>query len=184
MTFAEQHLPAYAHPRPHLMADSRHYQHNPDFPVKSESPTPSELSGHPPYSISAHHHHHHPLPPSSAPSLFRFGSGHQSQQPAHLPSFNFMAHPSWNGASSSHQYSSSPHMHLNLPQSMNEHTVLSMNDDYDDGDELSELPGSAMDVAPSGSGKSFEKIVRRRSSKGPYLIPLWNSHFCVSFLCC
>lgn len=165
MTFAQHPHPlaAPAPSRPLAMADSRHYHHqhphHHNYPLKSESPTPSDLSSHPPYSLSAHHHHN-PVQSSSAQSLYRFGSSHQSA--SNLPSFTFMAHQTWG---QNHHYAQ-PDTHMPLiPQSNYEHTVLSMNDyDDDDGDELSALPGSAMDI--TGSGKSYEKVIRRRSSKG------------------
>ncbi|KAA1474412.1 hypothetical protein DENSPDRAFT_328671 [Dentipellis sp. KUC8613] len=87
-----------------------------------------------------------------------------------------MSQPSWNNTSSSPSYpSSSHHPHFTLPplQHVNDQnlSMLSMNDEYDDGDELADLPpGSGMgsnvsfDVIPGGSGK-VDKVVRRRSSK-------------------
>ncbi|TFY71776.1 hypothetical protein EVG20_g1228 [Dentipellis fragilis] len=150
-----------------------------DYPVvKVESP--SSDADHLPY--AQHHSQQHPqqyhlpsAPPHSATPPFRFGSGNNSPHPP-LPSFSFMSQPGWNNTSSSPSYpSSSHHPHFTLPplQHVNDQNLnmLSMNDEYDDGDELADLPpGSAMgssvsfDVIPGGSGKA-DKVVRRRSSK-------------------
>jgi hypothetical protein len=55
---------------------------------------------------------------------------------------------------------------------MDDSTALALTDEYDDGDELGDLPsasGSAVDMFPessSSSSKTSDKTVRRRSSKG------------------
>ncbi|KAI0267274.1 fungal-specific transcription factor domain-containing protein [Gloeopeniophorella convolvens] len=60
--------------------------------------------------------------------------------------------------------------HFTLPP-LDDPTVLTLTDEYDDGDELGNLPsgsGATVDVLPGSSGsssKAYDKIVRRRSSK-------------------
>jgi hypothetical protein len=138
--------------------------------VKSESPP---LHSVPISSIGQSHSHYADSPPH-----FRFGPGQHNA----LPPFSFMSQPrssssTWSQHTSiSHMnpYSTSPpdsQSHFGLPH-MDDSTVLALTDEYDDGDELGDLPsasGSAVDMFPessSSSSKTSDKTVRRRSSKG------------------
>jgi hypothetical protein len=52
---------------------------------------------------------------------------------------------------------------------MDDPAVLTLTDDYDDGEELDDLPpgsGSAVDIFHDSSSRALDKTVRRRSSKG------------------
>jgi hypothetical protein len=139
--------------------------------VKSESPPVQSITNSSP--SRSHSQHSDTGPP------FHFGSGEYSQ----LPSFNFMpqpgsSSPTWPHHTPNHPanpYSttaSSSHSHFTLP-SMDDLTILTLTDEYDDGDELCDLPsgsGSAADIfleSSSSSSKLSDKAVRRRSSKGP-----------------
>lgn len=120
---------------------------------------------------------------NSAPH-FCFGAGEHNS----LPPFSFMSQPRSSSSPWPHHtpvhsnpYSASApasQSHLG-PPSMDDSAVLSLTDEYDDGDELGDLPsasGSAVDIFPDSSGASsrmLDKSVRRRSSKGPsQLFPL------------
>jgi hypothetical protein len=139
--------------------------------VKSESPPIQSIT----ISSSSLSHSQH----SDTGTPFRFGSREYTQ----LPSFNFIpqpgsSSPTWPHHTPHHSanpYSitaSSSHAHFTLP-SMDDSTVLTLTDEYDDGDELCDLPsgsGSAVDIfheSSSSSSKISDKAVRRRSSKGP-----------------
>jgi len=134
--------------------------------VKSESPP---IHSVPISSIQSQH----PYPDSG----FRFGTGGHNA----LPPFSFMSQPrssTWSQhATISHlnlYTTSAPgsQSHFGLPP-MDDAAALTLTDECDDGDELGDLPsasGSAMDMFPESSGsssKTFDKGVRRRSSKGP-----------------
>jgi len=127
--------------------------------------------------------HIHSVPISSIQSLppypdsgFRFGTGEHNA----LPPFSFMSQPrssTWpQHTTHSHlnPYSTSApgsQSHFGLPP-MDDATALTLTDECDDGDELGDLPsasGSAVDMFPDSLGsssKTFDKGVRRRSSKG------------------
>jgi hypothetical protein len=110
---------------------------------------------------------------------FRFGTGEYNA----LPPFDFMSqlrsswprhtpYPPANSYSTSASTSTSnSQTHFTLSP-MDDSTVLNLTDEYDDGDELGDLPsgsGSAVDgflESSSSSARIFEKAVRRRSSKG------------------
>ena len=52
---------------------------------------------------------------------------------------------------------------------MDDPAVMTLTDDYDDGEELGDLPpgsGSAADIYHDSSSRALDKTVRRRSSKG------------------
>lgn len=68
----------------------------------------------------------------------------------------------WDGPSSS---SYNMH-HYDIP-GLHDPRSVSFNDDYEDADELSELPESSMSAA--AQKKADEKQIRRRSSKGAVL---------------
>ncbi|KAI0249787.1 fungal-specific transcription factor domain-containing protein [Lactifluus subvellereus] len=103
---------------------------------------------------------YNPLPPFSFMSQLRSSSLTWSR---HTP------YPPANSYSTSTSTSNSQ-THLTLPP-MDDSTVLNLTDEYDDGDELGDLPsrsGSAVDIFPessSPSSRTFGKTVRRRSSK-------------------
>ena len=137
-------------------------------PIKSESPPLQSIP------ISSARQSRSQIP-DPAPQ-FRFGTGDHN-----LPSFSFMSQtrtsssPTWHQPhSSADPYSGSgassqPHFTLS---SMDDPAVLTLTDEYDDGDELGDLPpgsSSAGDIFhdPSGlSSRALDKTVRRRSSKG------------------
>jgi hypothetical protein len=143
--------------------------------VKSESPPPRSIS------ISSTAQSHSPSLYSDTAPSFRFGSRAYS----HLPPFSFMPQRSSSSSTWPHHaaytsdnpYSSSvstSQSHFVLSSSMDDPTVLALTDEYDDGDELGDLPSgsnSAVDMFPessSSSSKPFDKGVRRRSSKGTF----------------
>jgi hypothetical protein len=146
---------------------SPHNERQPYPIVKSESPPLQSIT------VSATHTQYSDTDPP-----FRFGSGEYN----HLPSFSFIPQPGSSPSTWPHRaphrpadpYSTSTpssQTHLTLP-SMDDSPVLTLTDEYDDGDELGDLPsgsGSAADIYPessSSSSKLFDKTVRRRSSKG------------------
>ncbi|KDQ54162.1 hypothetical protein JAAARDRAFT_38766 [Jaapia argillacea MUCL 33604] len=103
---------------------------------------------------------------SQNPPTYRFGSVPDSQSSSSQPSptpFTFMSSQPW-PASYGNNTPNSMH-HYDLP-ALQDTRTMSFQDDYEDGDELSELPDSAVSAGPSGSGtRKDEKQVRRRSSK-------------------
>ncbi|SRR6266404_3589642 len=167
---------------PSALNDSQAY-----LPVKSESPPPLQSA---PVSSTRHPHSQYP----HTHSQIRFGTGGHD-----LPSFSFMSQPrsssppAWHphtSTSSVNPYSSSgpsSQPHFALPP-MDDPAVLTLTDDYDDGDELSDLPpasSTAVDIFHDFSGSSsraLDKTVRRRSSKGILISQdvLMDSSFCDS----
>ena len=140
-------------------------------PIKSESPPLQSIP------ISSTRQSRSQFP-DTAPQ-FRFGTRDHN-----LPSFSFMSQPrsssspTWHqphsSISSANPYSgstASSQPHFSLP-SMDDPAVLNLTDEYDDGDELGDLPlgpGSAVDLlhdSSSLSSRALDKAVRRRSSKG------------------
>jgi hypothetical protein len=136
--------------------------------VKSESPPLQSV----PISSIGQSQSHYPDSP------FRFGTGENNA----LPPFSFMSQPR---SPSSTWPQHTPLSHVNpyattVPGSqshfglspMDDATALTLTDECDDGEELGDLPsasGSAVDMFPESSGsssKTFDKGVRRRSSKG------------------
>jgi hypothetical protein len=135
--------------------------------VKSESPP---LQSVPISSIGQSQPH---FPDSD----FRFGTGEHNA----LPPFSFMSQPRSSSSAwpqhtpiSLNPYSTSTpdsQSHFGLTP-MDDATALTLTDECDDGDEIGDLPsasGSAVDLFPESSGsssKTFDRAVRRRSSKG------------------
>ncbi|TFK53184.1 hypothetical protein OE88DRAFT_1657100 [Heliocybe sulcata] len=138
-------LPMHA---PHMF--SNHYTHHADTShrpfIKLESTESPDLppSPTPHFNFSGHTY-------NSSPHLFRFGAPHHS--PSHL---NFMSNH-WGPSSSysMHQY--------DLPAIHDSRAGPPYADDYEDADELSELPESA--AQQSAPKKADDKQIRRRSSK-------------------
>ena len=123
----------------------------------SSASTPPSVKSEPSSDLSPSPHHpfsfaypvpsapEHPLPYDSVPqddSVFRFG----------------MTHPdSWSLKRPQHDPA---HASIDLDLG-----ALAFPDDYEDADELSDLPGSAAS-GPAAHATQAERIIRRRSSKG------------------
>ena len=136
-------------------------------PVKSESPPLQSI----PISSTRQSRSQHP---DTVPQ-FRFGTGDHN-----LPSFSFMSQPRSSSSPTWHHphtsVSANPHLssaagsqpHFTLPP-MDDPAVLTLTDDYDDGEELGDLlpgSGSSGDIFHDSSSRALDKTVRRRSSKG------------------
>jgi hypothetical protein len=141
-----------------------HYAHQAHLVIKSESPP---LLSIPVSSIAQLHPHY-----VDSASQFRFGAGDHNA----LPPFNFMSQPrssTWPQHAPISQVNSYPDSvppSLSLPP-VDDSTVLALTDEYDDGEELGDLPsasGSAVELFPESSGlssRALDKAIRRRSSK-------------------
>lgn len=137
-------------------------------PIKSESPPLRSI----PISSTRQSRSQHP---DTVPQ-FRFGTGEHS-----LPSFSFMSQPRSSSSPTWHHPHSSissanPYLnsapgsqpHFTLPP-MDDPAVLTLTDEYDDGEEFGDLPpgsGSAAEIFHDSSSRAHDKAVRRRSSKG------------------
>ncbi|KAI9508265.1 fungal-specific transcription factor domain-containing protein [Russula earlei] len=144
---------------------SSHNAHNAHLVIKSESPPLLSVP------ISTGHPHSHYV---DGHPQFRFGAGEQSVP----PTFSFMPHPRsssspWPQHTPVNSYPDTlpaSQSHFGLP-SVDDPNVLTLTDEYDDGDEIADLPsvsGSAVDLFPDSSvssSKALNKAVRRRSSK-------------------
>lgn len=139
----------------------------PRFPPPSSSAPPAvksepSSSPSPPHSFSFSY----PLPSLDSPdhirlpyhsvthdrSVFRFGMPHAHSP--HLPD-------SWSLKRPQHD----PPHNTGIPLDLN--ALGSFHDDYEDADDLSDLPGTTTSGPASHAGQS-ERIVRRRSSKGTF----------------
>jgi len=143
-----------------------HYDHQAHLVIKSESPP---LLSVPVSSIGQPHSRY----VDTTGSQFRFGPGDHNA----LPPFSFMSQsrsstwPQHAPIARMNSYPDSVPASLSLPP-VDDSTVLTLTDEYDDGEELGDLPsasGSAVELFHDSSGsssKTLDKAVRRRSSKG------------------
>ncbi|KAI0050334.1 hypothetical protein FA95DRAFT_1555847 [Auriscalpium vulgare] len=144
----------FAYPHPYPQSSPMSSRSSSFTPVKQESPPLSAVSL-PGYTQSYHPDFRQDYRTASP---FRFGQHPPPTQQFHSPAFTFVAH---SASSASPIYrSSSGRPHFSVPH-MLDSGALSMPEDYDDGDDLVDLPG------PSGSGSSSkgDRVIRRRSSK-------------------
>lgn len=90
-----------------------------------------------------------PLAYDSRPHVFRFGMAHASSP-----------HPLDSWSLKRPQHAASIALDMN---------ALSFPDDYEDADELSDLPGTSGQISHAAQS---ERIIRRRSSKGTFRFPV------------